>query len=384
MVQIVTVGRLLAGLVLLLGNAFFVATEFAMTRVRQFTEAEFRGSSGLERAWEMTEELEIYLTGCQLGITICSVGLGVAAEPALTAVLDPAVRAFGLGGLLGGSGEGGHAVLAVVGALAFINVLHLGIGEQAPTYLGIERTKTIAKYGAPILYAWSRLFSPIIRFGDWFAKALLGLLGVEITRSWAEEEAEGEEGDASTPSSRGELISRMGSTLANLDLPDERRREVMNALAIDRIQASDIMVDRERVTAVSTTRSTEENLEIIRETPHSRFPLVGDDLDDPVGTVYVPALIRHEAELEDGSKSFADVAAGPVTVPHDLPVSDLVDRFQAEHQELALVVDDGRTVGLVTATDAFEAVMGELEDPMDDEEATAPRDRGGRRAEPGR
>ncbi|MFC6724232.1 CNNM domain-containing protein [Halobium palmae] len=365
MVDIATMGRLFAGLVLLFGNGYFVAIEFAMTRVRQFAEAEFQGSSGLERAWAMTEELEIYLTGCQLGITICSVGLGVAAEPALTAVLDPEIRAVWLGGLLGGGGGEGHTALSVVSALVVINILHLVIGEQAPTYLGIERTQTIAKYGAPILYTWTKVLSPVIRFGDWVAKALLSLLGVEITRSWAEEEVEDGEDGSPRPSSRGELISQMGDALANLDLPDERRREVMNALAIDRIQASDIMVGREDVVAVSTTQSTEENLEVIRETPHSRFPLVGEDLDVPVGTVYVPALIQHEMALEDGSKTFEDVAAPPVTVDHDLPVSDLVDRLQEAKQELALVVEDGRTVGLVTATDAFEAVMGELEDPLD-------------------
>jgi CBS domain containing-hemolysin-like protein len=371
MVDIATIGRLIAGFVLLFGNGYFVAIEFAMTRVRQFAESEFQGSSGLEHAWAMTEELEIYLTGCQLGITICSVGLGVAAEPALAAVLDPAIRAVGLGGLLGGSGgaEGSHTALSVVVALGIINILHLVLGEQAPTYLGIERTKTIARFGAPILYTWTKVLSPVIRFGDWVAKTLLSLLGVEITRSWAEEEAEEGEGGAPRPSTRGELISQMGDALANLDLPDERRREVMNAVAIDRIEVGDIMVDRESIVAVSTNQSREENLEVIRETPHSRYPLVGESLDDPVGIIYTPALLRDELELEDGEKSFEDVAVEPMAVAPDVAVSDLVDRFQAEKQELALAVEDGRTVGLVTATDAFEAVMGDLEDPLDEESA---------------
>jgi CBS domain containing-hemolysin-like protein len=78
MVDLATVGRLLGGVVLLLGNGYFVGIEFAMTRVRQFPESEFVGAGrGLERAWEMTEKLEIYLSGCQVGITVCSVGLGV-------------------------------------------------------------------------------------------------------------------------------------------------------------------------------------------------------------------------------------------------------------------------------------------------------------------
>lgn len=100
MVESTTVLQLFAGLSLLFSNGFFVTTEFAMTRVRQFDESAFQDHRGLRRAWEMTEQLEIDLSGRQLGITISSVGLGVVAEPALAAVLDPAIRAAGLGGLL--------------------------------------------------------------------------------------------------------------------------------------------------------------------------------------------------------------------------------------------------------------------------------------------
>jgi CBS domain containing-hemolysin-like protein len=192
------------------------------------------------------------------------------------------------------------------------------------------------------------------------AKALLSLFGVEITRSWAEEELE-EGGEANT---RGELLGQMGDVLTRMDLPDERRNEVINALAIDRIHVSDIMVPQDAIVAISTERSTEENFDAIRETPHTRFPLVGEGLDDPVGTVYAPSLIQ-EPEAFGSDFDFEEVAAPPMTVSSDLPVSDLIDRYQDEQQELALVVEDGRTVGLVTATDAFEAITGELEDPLD-------------------
>lgn len=81
--------------------------------------------------------------------------------------------------------------------------------REAPTYLGIERSRTVAKYGAPILYWWTRAFGPVIGFADWLAKALLSVLGVEITRSWAEEEVEEDE-EAVGGRSRGELMTRMG------------------------------------------------------------------------------------------------------------------------------------------------------------------------------
>lgn len=359
MVDLATVGRLLAGIVLLFGNAYFVTIEFAMTRVRQFSESEFQGSRGLERAWDMTERLEIFLSGCQLGITICSVGLGVVAEPALTAVLDPAVSALGLQSL-SGTGSNGHTALAAVTSLGVINLLHLTVGEQAPTYLGIERSKQVAKYGAPILYWWTRVFSPVIRLADWTAKSLLSVIGVTITRSWAEEEMEGEK-----PGTRQELLSQMGSILTEMDLPTDRKEEILNAAAIDHVHAGDIMVDREDIVAVSTERSVEANLETIRSNSYTRFPLVGESVDDIIGTIYLMSLIRSIDDLREGATDFSDIAMSPMTVPPDIPVSELIDEFQAADQEIAFVVESDRTVGLVTATDAFEAITGELRDPMD-------------------
>ena len=359
MVDPVTVLKLVGGAILLLSNGYFVTIEFAMTRVRQFSEDEFVGSRGLERAWEMTERLEIFLSGCQVGITISSVGLGVVAEPALAAVVDPALVALGVAS----AAEGGHTALSVIVALAVINLLHVIIGEQAPTYLGVERTRFVARYGAPILYWWTRLMWPVIYVSDRAAKGLLGLFGVTIDRSWAEEEME--EGEHALPSTRAELRRQMGESLSNLGLSDERQNEVVSALEIGQTPVEEVMVHREDVIALSTADDVETNLDRVRNHPHSRFPLVGDALEDFRGVVYTPALLRVQEQLENGSLDLSDVAAPPTTVPSTAAISDVIDQFQAENQELALVLNDGEVRGLVTATDCFEAITGELEDPID-------------------
>jgi CBS domain containing-hemolysin-like protein len=358
MVDLLTAARLLGGVALLLSNGFFVAIEFAMTRIRQFPESEFTGNAGLERAWEMTERLEIYLSGCQVGITISSVSLGVVAEPAVTAVFDEAVTAVGLA-----APQTGHTTIAVVTSLALINILHVIIGEQTPTYFGVERTKTAAKYGAPLLYWWTKLMSPVIYLADRVAKGILRGFGVEISRSWTEGE-EGEEGET-LPDSRSALRRQMGDALGNVGLSDERRDEVINALEIGEIPVSDVMVPREEVVALSTADSLDANLQRMRDVPHSRFPLVGDDLESFVGIVYAPAVLSRLAALEDGEVAFEDVAAPPMTVASDAPVSNVIDQFQTNNQELALVLDGGDVVGLVTVTDAFEQITGDLQDPID-------------------
>lgn len=103
----------------------------------------------------------------------------------------------------------------------------------------------------------------------------------------------------------------------------------------------------------------------MEERPQTRYPLVGGELTDFRGILYTPILVRHREKLADGTVDFEELAAPPMTLSPDADVSDAVDQFQAENQELALVIEDGTVVGLVTVTDLLEAVMGDIEDPLD-------------------
>lgn len=354
--------RLLAGVALTLANAFFVTTEFALTRLPHLGEEEMGDDPRLKRAWEMTERLEIYLTGCQLGITASSILLGVVAEPAVSHLIRPAFEWFG-------AGERTVSVSAVVLAVILINLVHKIWGEQAPTYLGVERPKEVARWAAPVHYYWTKAMYPVIYLGDGAAKATLRLFGVEIRRSWTEEEVGEEEAV-----SYGELRRRLDEILSLGPLSRERRREVVNALEIQEIPVSEVMVPREEIVALRTGRPVEENLELLARHGLARWPLVGEELEDFRGIVYVPSLFARLEELRRGECSFEDLAAEPFTLDAEAPVSEAIDRFQEAGQELALVVEPGdeseeggepRVVGLLTATDALEAIIGELEDPMD-------------------
>src|SRR6056297_3029856 len=171
--------RLVAGLLLILANGFFVAIEFALTRARQFTEDEFvDGDSRLERAWEMTQDLELYLTTCQVGITASSIAVGIVAEPALAAIFEPIFHNT----VLASIGSGG------IIAFLIINLVHLTHGEQTPTYLGVERSRLVCRYGATPLYWFHFAIAPIITLGDSIAKLTLRLFGVEMTGAWLETE----------------------------------------------------------------------------------------------------------------------------------------------------------------------------------------------------
>jgi len=347
--------RLLAGLGLIVTNGFFVAIEFALTRARQFTEDEFvgGGNTGLARAWEMTQNLELYLTTCQVGITASSIAVGIVAEPALAAIFEP----WFAGSQLAGVGAGAFI------AFFLINLVHLTHGEQTPTYLGVERSRFVCRYGATPLYWFHYGISPIITLGDFVAKYTLKLFGVEMTGAWLETEEDIIE-------SRADLRNRLGSVLEEGDLPADRHEEVMNALEIGERPISSVMLPADDIVALSTAVDADENFRRMAEHPHTRYPLVGDELTEFEGIIYFPILARHRDALATGDPDFAALAAPPMTLSPDADVSDAIDQFQAERQELALVIEDGRVVGMVTITDLIEAVMGDIEDPIDVEFAT--------------
>nr|WP_304449496.1 hemolysin family protein [Halomarina sp. PSRA2] len=341
--------RLIAGILLILANAFFVATEFGLTRARQYTEEEFvDGDPALQRAWDMTDDLEVYLTTCQVWISGTSIALGIVAEPGLAALIEPVFENTALASV-------GAASLVAFG---LINLVHLTHGEQTPTYLGVERSRQVCRYGARPLYWFARSIGPLITFGDWVAKATLRLFGIEMTGAWTEAEADVIE-------SRADLRRQLDDILEQGDMPEERREEIQAALDIDRLTVGDEMVPRDDIVTLSTTKDVRENLQVLEENPHTRFPLVGDSLEDFEGIVYIPVVTRHFDDLRDGDRTFADLAVPPLTFTPETSIAEAIDRFQDENQELALVVEDDEVVGLLTATDAMEAVTGELADPTD-------------------
>lgn len=344
--------RLVGGVVLTGANAFFVVTEFALTRLPQLDPAD--DPPGLDRARRLTDQLEIYLTGCQLGITTSSILLGVVAEPAFTHLFRP------LFDLLGTTQAVSHAISVVTG-IVLINLIHKIWGEQTPTYLGVERPRQVARYTAGALQAWTTVTYPFIMAGDGLAKGTLGMFGVEVQRSWTDEETADSEG----PERIGTVRRKIAEVLSQANLSRERRSEILRAVEIERVPVAEIMVPRSEAIALSTDEALPANLQKMRDHPYNRYPLLAPDWDNVYGILYMPTVFRHLPVLEQGETGLADIAEPVVEVAADLPISDLIDRLQRQQQEMALVKERETVRGLVTSTDAFEAIAGELEDPVD-------------------
>lgn len=345
--------RLVGGLCLTTANAFFVVTEFAITRLPQLDPAD--DPPGMETARRITDQLEIYLTGCQLGITTSSILLGVIAEPAFTYLLTPVFTFLG-------TPEGvSHAVSVVVG-IVLINLIHKIWGEQTPTYLGVERPRQVARRTAWALHAWTTVAYPFIMVGDGLAKWTLRLFGIELQRSWTEAEETSEE---DFPASVSAVRREIGKVLSQANLSKERRGEILRAVDIEQIPVRAIMVPSSEVASLQTSEDLAETLDRMRAHPHNRYPLLDPDWENVYGTLYMTTVFRHLPELEAGETRLTDLAEPVVWVDPELPISDLIDRLQRKQQEIAIVWSEGEAQGLVTSTDAFEAIAGELKDPDD-------------------
>jgi CBS domain containing-hemolysin-like protein len=340
--------RLFSGLVLLLLNAFFVASEFALTRLRQYRRKELEENSGLNKAWEMTKTLEIYLTSCQIGITTTSILLGVIAEPAVTQLIELLFTVETIGNI------SSHTISIILSVLV-INFVHTIWGEQAPTYLGVERAKSVAKYTAGPLYWWTYAIYPFLLLGDRITKATLKLFNIEMERSWLRQEVTTTE----------EIRSEMAELLKSGDMEDERQEEILNALDIERIPVKEIMIPKDDIVTMSREKSFRDNLDTLQQHMHVRYPLIGKNIDDFIGILYTPQITANIEDLLNGNKELDDFDWPRMLIEQDLPVSKLIDRFQEEHQELALVKDQGKITGLVTLTDALETIIGSAEDPLD-------------------
>lgn len=342
-----TIVRFIAGLSLLGLNAAFVSIEFALTRLRQFDKDEVTGNWATNLAWKMTEQLEIYLTACQVGITITSILLGVVFEPAVTNLIHPLTAMMQLGPVT-------TSWISVLLSVGFIQFLHTVWGEQSPTYIGVESPRLVAGWLSPLLYGWAWVSYPLITVGDYFAKHTLQLFGVTLTRSWTEGE------------SPRDLTGEIGEILHNSVLDEEETREVLNTIEATERPVSEVIIPTEDVVTVGIDQTPQSILEAMRANrQYTRFPLIGEDLLDCRGILYANQALGEFKDMESGQEDIQALASSALFLEHDTSISNAVDEMQRANQEMAIVVDNDESLGIVTDSHLFEALVGEIYDPTD-------------------
>jgi CBS domain containing-hemolysin-like protein len=343
------VGGVVAALLLVAANGFFVAVEFSLARLRPTQVAEFveqrkPGSKSLRHA---VDHIDNYLAGCQLGITLASLGLGVVGEPAFHRLLEPLL---GSGAKLGG--------IALAGALAFgmITLLHVVVGELAPKSLAIARTERISLLLMPPMRIFYLVTRPVVDFFNMLGNLLLKPFGVPPASE-----------SGHVPHSEGELRTLLRESQEEGLIEAEERRFTENALLFGDRRAREIMTPRPKVDYVTTADGVDDAVTVAARGGHTRLPLCEPDggLDSPVGVIHVKDLLAVLAQ--DRRPSLVELARPLARVSEAVLIDELLRELRRARQHIALVADEhGTTIGLVTMEDILEEIVGEIEDEFDE------------------
>jgi CBS domain containing-hemolysin-like protein len=343
-----TVLLLLAVVVLVLLNGFFVAAEFALVRVRRsrVEEDAEEGQRGARLVLRQLDELSKYLAACQLGITFTSLGIGFLGEPAVADIFEE---------LLGDSVPHGVS-LTVSLALAYVitTSLHITIGEQVPKIFAINRAEGVARRIARPLHLFTQVFNPFIHVLNAASNGMLRLLGIRATNEY-------EEGG-----SPEELKVLIAQSLTGGQLDPGEASMLTGVFHLHEQQARQVMTPAPAIVTVDVSENVETALRRCVSSGHTRLVVTEDDNPDRVrGIVHANALAQKL--LTDGPDAQIDelVREAPI-VPETKPLDDLLADLQRQRTSLAVVIDEyGRTAGIVTVEDIIEEVVGEIDDETD-------------------
>jgi CBS domain containing-hemolysin-like protein len=339
---------LLAVVVLVLLNGFFVAAEFALVRVRRakVEEDAEEGKRGAALVLRQLDDLSKYLAACQLGITFTSLGIGFLGEPAVADIFES---------LLGE--ELPHGVtLAISLALAYLitTSLHITIGEQVPKIYAINRAEAVARRIARPLHLFTQVFNPFIHILNTVSNWMLRLVGIRATNEY-------EEGG-----SPEELKVLIAQSLTGGQLDPGEASMLTGVFHLHEQQARQVMTPAPAVVTVDLSENVETALRRCVSSGHTRLVVTEDENHDRVkGIVHANSLAQ--LLLTEGPESRIDdlVREAPI-VPETKPLDDLLADLQRQRSSLAVVIDEyGRTAGIVTVEDIIEEVVGEIDDETD-------------------
>jgi CBS domain containing-hemolysin-like protein len=337
-------------LLFIIANGFFVAAEFAIIKVRptQLAEMAAEGSSRARMARRIIKKLDSYLSATQLGVTLASLALGAVGEPAFASLIQPRLAFFGVYRV-----AVAHTIAASA-AFVVISSLHIIIGELGPKYLAIDKTLGTALWSAHLLRAFYVLMYPVIWLLNRTTNAVLRVVGIKPAS------------DTEMVHSQEELRLILAHSEKAGILSEENREIIEGVFQFSKRTARQIMVPRTDVSVLSTLKSIEENLEIIRTTRHTRYPLCDGTLDQTIGLIHVKDLFL--AQLRGPGRTMMELKRDVLFVPENSTVEALLSQFIEHKTHMAIVLDEyGGASGIVSLENITEELFGQIQDEFDRE-----------------
>ncbi len=343
----------------LLLNAFFVASEFAIVKVRpsqlETVEKEKPGSTAT--AMRVVESLDGYLSANQLGITIASLALGFLGEPFVEAFVSPALWKFGMPENLTVAGVSIPIIHWLSFGLAIVSFtfLHVVIGELLPKSIAIRKALATTLRLAKPLHIFYKSFHWAIRVLNGTANLLLKKIFRIDPISEGEHIHSAEE--------LALLVTQSGEAM---EVTDTEREIAVNALELNELWVRDVMTPRQDVVVLDADQAFDKALETARRTKHTRFPLVkGGHLDNHIGLIHIKDVLKLVGTPDP---DLMRIRRDLKVVPDTMPLDTLLKFFLKERAHLALVVDEfGTPVGIVFLDNVIEEIVGDIQDEFDNE-----------------
>ncbi len=328
-------------------NGVFVAAEFALVRSRRSKVEQLasEGSKGATAVLGQLDRIDEYLSACQLGITMASIGIGFLGEPAVAKLIEP---------IFGGLSHGVAVAISVAIAYTLVTALHVTVGEQSPKLFAISRPEDTARRLAAPLRWFRRASAPFTVALTWMSNGVARLFGVRPGQL-----------DEQQPTSEDlQMLISQSAVRGKLD-PGEA---VMlgGVFHLHEQEAREVMTPIPAVVTVDYSSNVSDALNLCISSGHNRLVVVDDGNADRVrGIVHALRLAR--LMMNEGPEAKIESAVrDALIVPETKPLDDLLTELQRQRTSMGVVVDEyGRTEGIVTVEDILEEVVGEIEDETD-------------------
>ncbi|RKQ15071.1 hemolysin family protein [Oceanobacillus bengalensis] len=337
--------------ILILLTAFFVATEFSIVKVRttRIDQLISEGNKRAVHAKKLTDNLDAYLSACQLGITVTALGIGWLGESTVARLLHPVFDALHLSDTF-------TSVLSFIIAFSFITFLHVVVGELAPKTIAIQQAELVTLYLAKPLILFYKILYPFIWLLNGSAQILVKLLGFKPMNE--------HEGAHSEEEVRMILSDSYKSGEINLS----EMMYVNNIFEFDERLVKEIMIPRTEMVCFYKEDSFIENIDIIRKEQYTRYPVADGEKDNIIGLVNLKEILT--AQL-DGDKpaTFEQFIRPIIHVSEATPIKQVLLKMQRDRIHMAIVNDEyGGTAGLLTVEDILEEIVGDIRDEFDNDE----------------
>ena len=345
--------RLTAFAVLIALTAFFVASEFAIVKIRttRINQLVAEGHPKAMNAKRVISNLDEYLSACQLGITITALGLGMLGEPTVKLMLQPVFAYFDTTPVYA-------SILSFIIAFTVVTFLHVVVGELAPKTIAIQKAEEITLLFAKPLVLFYRIMYPVIKGMNGSARAILKLLGFKSIS------------DSDVAHTEDELRLILSDSLKSGEINQAEYKYVNKIFEFDDRIAKEIMAPRTEMMTVEKEMTLIEVFDMSGIEQFTRYPVTDGDKDNIIGLINMKNLLtEYIKDPTVGNQPVVNHMQPIISVIETIPIGDLLLKIQRERIHMAVLMDEyGGTAGLVTIEDILEEIVGDIRDEFDTDE----------------